>query len=116
EQGLDLLLQLGHGRIHFAGERFDETQLVRGSAVGFEAGNGFNTPHAGGNRVFADDAEQTDLAGRAGVRAAAKLHRVTVQLPCPAPDLNDPDGVAVFVAEELQDVLARLHVGVGNFG
>ena len=33
----------------------------------------------------------------------------------PAADLDDADGVAIFVAEELHHVLARFHVGVGNF-
>ena len=79
------------------------------------ARDGFNAPDARRNGAFADDAEQTDLARRARVRAAAKFHGITVQLPGVAADLDDADHVAVFVAEELHHVLAVLHVGVRDF-
>ena len=49
------------------------------------------------------------------MRAAAKFHRVAVELPGFAADLDDADGVAVFVAEKLHHVLAVLHVGVRDF-
>ena len=104
-----------HGRVHLARQQFDERNFIGGFAVGFESGNSFDAAHTGGNGVFAHDAEQADLAGRARVRAAAKFHRITVQLPCPTADLDDTDGVAVFVAEELPYVLARFHAGVGHF-
>ena len=84
--------------------------------VGFQAGDGFDAAHAGGDGGLGHDAEQTDLAGRARVRAAAQFHRVTVELVRRAADLDDADGVAVFVAEELHHVLAVLHVGVRDFG
>ena len=102
-------------RIHLAGERLDESHFISGFLVGFEAGHGFNAPDAGGNRAFADDTEQTNLAGRACVRAAAKLHGITVQLRRVTADLNDANNVAVFLAEELHHVLAQFHVSVGNF-
>ena len=73
-------------------------------------------PDARRHRGFTDDAEQADLAGRAGVRAATKFHGVSVQLPGFATNLNDADGIAVFVAEELHDVGAALDVGVFHFG
>ena len=106
EQRLNLLFQFVHRGIDLARERLDECQFVRGQAVSFQARHGFDAPDAGGNGVFADDAEQTDLARRARVRAAAKFHRITIQLPCLAADLDDADDVAVFVAEELHHVLA----------
>ena len=65
---------------------------------------------------FAHDAEQADLARGARVRAAAKLHRVAVQRCRPAADLHHAHAVAVFLAEELHDVRARLHVGVADLG
>ena len=74
EQCFDLFLQFAHGRIHFARESLDEMQLVGGFAVGFEAGDGFDAADAGGDGAFADDAEQANLAGGAGVRAAAEFH------------------------------------------
>src|SRR5581483_9428016 len=64
---------------------------------------------------FADDAEGADFAGGAGVRAAAKLHGIAVERLGSAADLDDADAVAVFLAEELHDVLAALDFGVGNF-
>ena len=116
EQRFDFLFQFVNRRIHFARERFDQMQLRHSRvAISFKSGNGFDAPDARRNRAFADDAEQTDLARRARVRAAAKFHRITIQLPCAAADLDDADGVAVFVAEELHHVLAVLHVGVRDF-
>ena len=47
--------------------------------------------------------------------AAAEFHRVTVEGEGLAADLDDADEVAVFVAEELHDVLATFDVGVGDF-
>jgi len=49
------------------------------------------------------------------MRAAAQFHRVTVELPGVAADLDDAHRVAVFVAEELHHVLAMLHVRVRDF-
>ena len=89
--------------------------FVGGFAIGFEAGNGFNAPDPGGNRVLTHDAEQANLARRARVRAAAKFHRITVQLAPLTADLQHADGVAVFLAEELHHVLALFHVGIRNF-
>ena len=64
---------------------------------------------------FAEDAEQADLAGCTRVRAAAKFHGITVQQSGATTDLDDAHRVAVFVAEKLHHVLARLHVGIRNF-
>ena len=115
QQRLDFLFQFMHRRIHLARQQFDERHFVRGFAIGFEAGNGFDAPHAGGDGVFAHDAEQADLARRACVRAAAQFHRITVQLaPLPA-DLQDADGVAVFFAEKLDDGGVLFHLGVRKF-
>ena len=115
QQRLNLLFQFMHRRIHLARERLDERNFVGGFAIGFEAGNGFNAPHTGGNGVLAHDAEQADLARRARVRAAAKFHRIAVQLAPLAADLQHADGVAVFLAEKLHDVVALFHFGVRNF-
>ena len=42
-----------------------------------------------------------DLACRSHVRAAAKFHRITIQLVRRSADLHHANGVAVFLAEEL---------------
>ena len=107
EQGLDLLLQFADGRVDLAGEGLDELQLLVRPLVGLQAGDGLDAPDAGGDGRLGDDAEQADLARGAGVRAAAKLHRVAVQRGGLAADLHHAHHVAVFLAEELHDVLAR---------
>ena len=48
--------------------------------------------------------------------AAAEFHRVAVQRVAFAADLDDADDLAVFVAEELHDVLAVLDRGVRDLG
>ena len=115
EQQLDFLFQFVQRRIDFAGNALDELQLLVRQIISRQARDSFNSPDARRNRAFADDAEQTNLARRARVRAAAKLHGITVQLPCPSANLDDAHRVAVFVAEELHHVLAMLHVGVRDF-
>src|SRR6185503_9786795 len=116
EQALDLLFQFVNGRIHLAGNILDEFAVEAHHVVSGETGNGLDAAHAGGNRTLADNAEQADLARGAGVGAAAQFHRITVQRSRLAADLDDADGLAVFLTEELEDVLARLHVGVRDFG
>src|SRR5438477_10020875 len=46
------------------------------------------------------------------MRAAAKLHRITIQFTGPAPDLNYSHLIAVFVAEELHDFFAPFYFSV----
>ena len=47
--------------------------------------------------------------------ATAELHRVTVQLIALPTNLNDANLVAVFVTEELLDILAVFDAFVGHF-
>ena len=116
QQGFDLLLQFRDRGIHLAGEGFDQAHLLRGFTVGFQAGDGFDAAYAGGNRTLGRDAKQTNFARRTGVSAAAQLHRITIQLLRLAADLDDPDGLAVFLAEELHHVFARFHLRIRYFG
>ena len=116
EQVLDLLLQLVERRIHLSGNGLDQLAIELHHVVSRKTGDCFNPAHARGNRALGNDAEEADLAGRAGVGTAAEFHGIPVQLPCPAADLDNADHVAVFVAEELHYVLARFDVRVGNFG
>src|SRR5262249_3044809 len=52
------------------------------------SGNGFHTPHAGGDAAFAHDLDQADLAGGGSVGAAAELDREV-------PDLDHAHALAV---------------------
>src|SRR5690348_7659215 len=63
EQRFDFLLQLMHRGIHLVGERLYQGNFVGSPAISFQTGHGFDAPHAGGNRAFTYDTEQTDLAG-----------------------------------------------------
>ena len=78
QQRFDFLFQLADGRIHFAGQGFEQAQLLGRLAVGFQAGDGFDPADARGDGALADDAEEANLTGGAGVRAAAKFHRIAV--------------------------------------
>src|SRR6185436_6068827 len=84
------------------------------------AGDGFDAADSGGDGGFGIDPEEADLAGGAGVGAGAEFHRIAVErgaavaVDVPA-DLHDADGLAVFVAEDLHDVGAPAHFGVGHF-
>src|ERR1017187_2963508 len=79
EKGINFLFQLMHRRIDFAGDAFDELQLLVREVVSRQARHRFDAADTGGDGAFADDAEQADLARRARVRAAAKFHRIAVE-------------------------------------
>src|SRR5450432_3250436 len=75
--------------------------LAFGPSLDRVARDRFDPADAGRDRGFVQDAEMPDIAGRADVRAAAKLHGVSVESVRRAADLHDAYAVAVFVAEEL---------------
>ena len=62
------------------------------------------------------DSKQPDLAGRPGVRAAAQFHRVAIECIGLSANLHHTNRVAVFVAEELQYVIAAGDVAVRRLG
>ncbi len=57
------------------------------------AGHGFQTPHAAGDAAFFQNLDQPDLAGCAGVRAAAELGGEVA-------DLDDAHAIAILLAEQ----------------
>jgi hypothetical protein len=56
---------------------------------------------AGGDRALVDDLDESDLSGRRHVGARAEL-------PAVAPDVDDADDLAVFLAEEGEGALRLL--------
>lgn len=107
--GLGEFFEVGGEVRHFGCDVF----LYDAVAVG--AGGGFDAADAGGDGAFAFDFEEADGGCAAGVGAAAEFHRDAVEGSFFAAHLDDADDVAVFVAEELADVLVVLDVGVGHF-
>ncbi len=117
EQLVELLLKVGGTlRTDFAGEELQEVGIGFGGVVGLHPGDGLNAAHASGDGSFGDEAEESDLAGVAGVSAAAEFHAPTIQRMGFAADLHDADVLGVFFAEELHDAAVRLRLGVGHFG
>ena len=96
------------------GDRFEPFQIRFGRALRCGAGDRFNAPHPGRHRTFAADAEEPDFSRAAHMGAAAKFHAVAIQRPGLSADLDNPDTVAVFVAEKLHDVLASAHLGISD--
>ena len=117
EDLVELLLEVGSTlSADFTGEELQEVGIGFGGVVGFEAGNGFDAAHAGGDGAFSDEAEKADFAGVAGVGAAAEFHAPTIERMRFAADLHDADVLGVFFAKELHDAAVGLGVGVGHFG
>lgn len=120
EQLIELLLEVGSTLgADFSGEELQEVGIGFGGVVGFEAGDGFDASHASGDGSFGDEAEKADLAGVAGVGAAAEFHAPTIERMRFAADLDDADVLGVFFAEELHDALVLLrlfvrHLAPGN--
>ena len=70
--------------------------------------------HAGGDRAFADDLEQADIAGAAHMGAAAQLDRIGVLrlgARLALAHADDADLFAVFLAEQRQRALGDRLVG-----
>ena len=115
EQGIHFLFNLVHGRVDFSREAAQELELGMGHAIGFHPRHRLDAPDPGGNGALAHNPEQADLARRARVRAPAQLHGIPIQLPCPAPDLNHPDGVPILVTEKLHHIRAALDIRMRDF-
>jgi hypothetical protein len=105
----------GDGSVQFARDGLDRLEVGEGTVVGLEAGDGFDAADAGGDGAFTDDAEVADFTSAASVGAAAEFHGVAVEFLRVAADLDDADLVAVFFTEEMGDIAAAFHFGVGNF-
>src|SRR5690606_27415733 len=96
---------------HERGDAFDRT-LVRGAEIERALpGHRLDAANAGRDAAFGDDLEETDIAGAAHVRAAAKLHREIAEA-------KHADLVGVFVAEERERtrrdrLVVRHHADVG---
>src|SRR5207245_9662197 len=74
----------------------------------------FNTSRPGGDCFFSHDPEWTDLTCRSDVRPSAKFHRVSIKGMRCAADLQYTDSVAVFFAEELNDVFPLSYLSLRN--
>ena len=116
EDLIELLLEVG-GTLgtDFASEELQEVGIGFGGVVGLHPGDGLNAAHAGGHGSFGDETEESDLAGVAGVSAAAEFHAPTSQRMGFAADLHDADVLGVFFAEELHDAAVSLGLGVRHF-
>src|SRR5437016_11021350 len=75
----------------------------------------FNAPNARPNRFLPHDPERSDLTRGSDVGAATKLHRITVERLRFATDLQNADGIAVFLAKKLLYIGTSFHFGVRNF-
>src|SRR5262249_25708268 len=79
------------------------------------ASDRFNAPSSRRNGFLFHNTKRPDLARRSHVRAAAELHRITIQLARRSADLQDANCVAVFLAEKLNNVLPLFRIGEWNF-
>ena len=99
--------------------------ILRGEiGAGALARERLDAAHAGGNRAFADDLEQADIAGAAHMSAAAQLDRIGMLglgARLALAHADDADLFAVFLAEQRKRALGdrlvgthqmRLHRGV----
>ena len=115
QEGFDFLLDLGGGCVQETGDVMQALGFAFCERGGFKTGDGFDAAHSSGDGGLGQDAEEADLAGGPGVGAGAEFHRVGVEFSCSS-DLDDAHGVSVFVAEELHDIRATAHLGVGDLG
>ena len=74
-----------------------------------------NAPDSCGDSRLTHNSECADFSGRLHMGSAAEFHRVAIEGSRCASDLHDSDGVAVLVAEKLEDAGTPLHFGKGNF-
>ncbi len=74
-------------------------------------GPSLDPPNAGADRAFADDRHETDVAGAGRMGAATQFDRIdrirSAQPVLASSHRNDPDLVAVFLAEQARAPLAR---------
>ena len=96
------------------GDGFEALAIRFGRALCFGPGKSFDATHSGGDCTFADDAEEPDFSRAAHMGAATKLHAVAVQSSGLSANLDNPDAVAVLIAEELHDVLAAAHLSISD--
>src|SRR5207247_8776730 len=75
----------------------------------------FYSPRPSRDGLFFHNPKWTDLTCRSDVRPSAKFHRVSVKGMRCAADLQYTDSVAVFLAEELDDVFSLFRFRKRNF-
>ena len=80
-----------------------------------KARNRLDPAHPSCNRAFRHDTEQPDLARTPRMRPTAQLHRVAVKRAALTAHLHHTNGVTVFVAEKLENILPGLHLRIGHF-
>src|SRR5690606_15204633 len=104
EHLLELAGELDDGHLEHAGGAGEHRLLGLDALERDIAGDGLDSADAGRDAALGDDAEQANVAGAAHVRPAAELTR--------AADVEDPDLVAVLLAEQRHRAAAnRLVVG-----
>src|SRR4051812_12650237 len=103
EKRIDFFLELANGSIQFSSDGLNRLQVGERAVISFSARDRFNAANARRHSTLGGNAEITDLTGGTGVCAAAKFHRVAVELAGLAANLNDADPVTIFLTEEMSD-------------
>src|SRR5439155_23895082 len=67
-------------------------------------GNGFDPPNSSCDRLFLYNPKRPYFISRSHVCATAQLHGITIERARRTADLQDTNGIAVFLSEELDNV------------
>ncbi len=93
-------------------------QLLLAGQVGLRRGAGqcLDAAHARCDRAFADDLEQTDVAGAADMGATAELDRIGARFAIAGAHRDDAHLLAVFLAEQRERAFRNRLVGAQQPG
>ena len=88
-----------HRNLELLSQSLGDARLVEQIAAGRLAGQGLDAAHAGGNAAFANDLEQSNIAGAGYVGATAQLDRPAQSIACWIAHRDDPNLIAILFAE-----------------
>jgi hypothetical protein len=113
-EGLFQFLLLGQNRFHFSldlssgavdlsGNIMQAMGILNRKVGCFQSSDSLDATNAGGDGGLTEDAEKSDLAGGAAMGACAQFHGISIEVSGAA-DLDDANGLAIFITEKLHDV------------